>query len=186
MNLWICIQIQSHFFLTNLLRDSKVNLHKHTHTHQLSFKKACQNKWNASEVCPYWKTNVLLLSITKGSVNKRDGAVDQGAESTMLYDLTFLHLRPLLPSAPLLALYHTHITSLLVVSFFFLFAYFPSLTQMRSLHWFHSSCLGASGRHSSAKPPAQPCNSQQLQNIQLWHSSKGHQPNSIKSESVLS
>ncbi len=48
---------------------------------------------------------------------------------------------------------HTHITSLQSSPLSFCLLYFPSLTHMRSLHWFHPSCygLGASGRHSSAE-----------------------------------
>lgn len=98
------------------------------------------------------KTNLLLLRITKGCINKREGAVDPAAESTSLYDLTFLRLRPLHTSS--LSLPHTHYITRV-------FSFFPFVSLLSipltdeiialisfQLLWF----LGASGKRSSAQP----------------------------------
>lgn len=137
MNLWICTQNQSPFYKSQIFQGGpkRICINTDTHIHQQSKTNQMPPRSVQTE-----KTNLLLLRITKGCINKREGAVDPATESTSLYDLTFLHLCPLHTSS--LSLYHTHITSPESSPFSLLFPYFPSLPQMRSSHWFHSSCYG--------------------------------------------
>lgn len=136
--------------------------------------------------CPYWKTNLLLLRITKGSINKRLRSCGSGRR---IHHFIWLDLS--VPPSTLTflqspSLYHTHtqahITSPLPSLFSFCFPTFhpshrwdhctdfiPAVTV-----WGHLGDIPAQSHRSQActEPLAQPCNSQQLQNIELWHLSK--------------
>lgn len=150
---WCCIK-EGFFAYMNVtaLYAYKCSL---THTpakRQESLPKQIKCQWGPSML----KNKSVVAQITKGSVNNSEiRALDQGWESTVLYDWTFMHLHPLLSSSALLTLPLTkQMTSLLLSLFSFRSHTFHPFTQMRSLHWFRSSCygLGASGRHSSTEP----------------------------------